>query len=329
MPALFGYLIAISMLLGGAYAGLEWLSAPDQRPAEKSAAHKVAQTGTGAAPVPNTADSKRNAGTTAKPASKERSDEAGPETKSAESNATGKASKGDKSDSVPVTRCAPIGLTANGDFVFSMQCQEMIERHRGELASSEATPTAPPSTDDQAARAAKPNDNGKPTPDAPNAARNDATANPEIRPSDRNESNPNFTNSNSGTRISKREIARREPNASRAEPLGSRRAEPPKNNPAAAAQDTVTTGEARSGNANPDLELAPAKAAKKKQLPRPRPPEAIVRAAEHHDASREQRDAGREQRDVSREQRSPPPQRSRTMAARGDSDLWYNVLGLR
>jgi len=326
MPTLFGYLVAISMLLGGAYAGLEWLTAPDQRPAEKSAAHKTAHTGTAAVPVPNAADSKRNAGTTAKPASTERSDEVGREAKNTESNTTGKSSKTEKSDSVPVARCAPIGLTANGDFVFSMQCQEMIERHRGELASSETTPTAPPSAEEQAARAAKPNDNSKLVPDAANA-RNDAAATSEIRPSDRNEGHPNAANSNSGTRSSKRAVARREPNANRAEPPQARRAEPPRPNPAAAPADTVTTGEGRSVNTNPDLEQA-AKAAKKTQIPRPRPPETIVRAAEHHDASREQRDASRDQREPAREQR-PSPQRSKTVAARGDSDLWYNVLGLR
>jgi len=328
MPTLFGYLVAIFMLLGGAYAGLEWLTAPDQRPAEKSAAHKTAQSGTGAVPVPNAAESKRSAGTTAKPASAERSDEVGREAKNAESNTTGKSSKTDNSDSVPVARCAPIGLTASGDFVFSMQCREMIERHRGELASSETTQTAAPSTEDQgAARAAKPDDGSKPVPDAAKA-RNDATAKSEIRPSDRNEGSPNAVNSNSGNRISKRAVARREPNDNRAGPPRYRRAEPPGSNPATPPADTVTTGEGRSGNANPDLEQEAAKAAKKKLLPRPRPAEAIVRAADHHDASREQRDASREQREPSREQR-PPSQRSRTVAARGDSDLWYNVLGLR
>src|SRR5438874_4918290 len=335
MPTLFGYLVAIFMLLGGAYAGLEWLTAPDQRPAERSAAHKTAQTGTGAVPVPNAAESKRSAGTTAKPASAERSDEVGREAKNAESNTTGKSSKTDNSDSVPVARCAPIGLTASGDFVFSMQCREMIERHRGELASSETTQTAAPSTEDQgAARAAKPDDGSKPVPDAAKA-RNDATAKSEIRPSDRNEGSPNAVNSNSGNRISKRAVARREPNDNRAGPPRYRRAEPPGSNPATPPADTVTTGEGRSGNANPDLEQEAAKAAKKKLLPRPRPAETIVRAADHHDASREQRDASREQRDASREQREPsreqrpPSQRSRTVAARGDSDLWYNVLGLR
>jgi len=203
----------------------------------------------------------------------------------------------------------------------------MIERHRGELASSETTQAAPPSAEDQAPRAAKPNDGSKPVPDAANA-RNDAAATAEIRPSDRNEGNPDAAKSNSGNRKSKRAIARREPIDNRAEPSRSRQAEPPGSNPATAPADTVTTGEGTSGNTNPDVEQAAAKAAKKKLMPRPRPPETIVRAAEHHDASREQRDASREQREPAREQR-PPPQRSKTVAARGDSDLWYNVLGLR
>jgi hypothetical protein len=75
----------------------------------------------------------------------------------------------------------------------------------------------------------------------------------------------------------------------------------------------VTAGESRSGGPNPDLEIAPGKSAKQKQAPRTRP--AILRTAERHDAAREQR-------------LSPVP-RSRRMAARGDSELWYNILGLR
>src|SRR5260221_38576 len=36
-----------------------------------------------------------------------------------------------RSDGVPAGGCMPIGLTARGDLVFSMQCREMIEReHR-------------------------------------------------------------------------------------------------------------------------------------------------------------------------------------------------------
>ena len=41
-------------------------------------------------------------------------------------------------EGAPAGGCAPIGLTASGDLVFSMQCQEMIERHR---RSSEAVST--------------------------------------------------------------------------------------------------------------------------------------------------------------------------------------------
>src|SRR5712671_1022707 len=38
-----------------------------------------------------------------------------------------------RTDSVPVGGCMPIGLTARGDLVFPMQCRELIERERGPI----------------------------------------------------------------------------------------------------------------------------------------------------------------------------------------------------
>ena len=56
MPALFAYLLAVSIVLGGGYAGLRWLSAPphpsfSQRPSasEKLAGRKDAAEASGAA----------------------------------------------------------------------------------------------------------------------------------------------------------------------------------------------------------------------------------------------------------------------------------------
>src|SRR3954469_17749604 len=67
MPALFGYLIALSILLGGGYAGLQWLAAPDPRPAKpvahRSAPEKTASSTTGTAPTASQAN--RNSGTIA------------------------------------------------------------------------------------------------------------------------------------------------------------------------------------------------------------------------------------------------------------------------
>ena len=38
MPALFAYLLAISIVLGGGYAGLRWLAAPDSSTGQQSSA---------------------------------------------------------------------------------------------------------------------------------------------------------------------------------------------------------------------------------------------------------------------------------------------------
>ena len=305
MPALFGYLVAVSMLLGGAYAGLQWLSAPAPVPAEKSAAHSnnapdgPTPTVAGAVAVPNAADREHNAGTPAKTASTERSDEIGREAKHGSADTTGQSSNAQKADSVAARGCAPIGLTANGDLVFSMQCQDIIDRHRGELASTEAAQTAPGSAQDQATRSAPSNtgsnDGGKAGPAEPSNhdARDKATNEVAAR---------DATGLGNRTSPNSDEVARREPNQGRAQPPadpGARRTP----------QDIVSTGEIRSSGPNP--EIASGKSAKQK---RPRA-ETTSRTAERHD--------------VPREQRSSSGSRSRSMAARADSELWYNVLGLR
>jgi hypothetical protein len=305
MPALFGYLVAVSMLLGGAYAGLQWLSAPAPAPAEKSAAHSndapdgPTPARMGAVAVPNGADRERNAGTPAKTASIEPSDQIGREAKHGSADTTDQSSNVQKADSVPDRGCAPIGLTANGDLVFSMQCQDIIDRHRGELASAEAAQTAPPSAQDQAARSAPSNtgsnDGGKAVPAQPsNHDARDKTTN-EMAARD-------ATGPGNRTGPTTDEVARREPNDGRAQPPtdhGARRTP----------QDIVRTGEIRSRGPNP--EIASGKSAKQK---RPRAG-TMLRTAERHD--------------VPREERSSSGSRSRSMAARADSELWYNVLGLR
>ena len=135
MPALFGYLVAISILLGGSYAGLQWLSAPEAVPGEKAAAHsnKSSSTRLGQIAVPNAVDPKARAENHVKAASVRRSDEIGQEAKHTDPFTTDRTSKFQKIEGAPAGGCAPIGLTASGDLVFSMQCQEMIERHRSEF----------------------------------------------------------------------------------------------------------------------------------------------------------------------------------------------------
>jgi hypothetical protein len=47
-------------------------------------------------------------------------------------------------DDVPTGGCMPIGLTAQGELVFPMKCQALLERHRGPAHSQVPAPTNPP-----------------------------------------------------------------------------------------------------------------------------------------------------------------------------------------
>lgn len=49
-----------------------------------------------------------------------------------------------KTDNVPAGGCMPIGLTARGEFVFPMTCQEVLGRPSGLLSSDQPPATAPP-----------------------------------------------------------------------------------------------------------------------------------------------------------------------------------------
>jgi hypothetical protein len=303
MPALLGYLVAVSMLLGGAYAGLQWLSGPDAVRSEKTAAHsrnapdRSPSTRLGS----NAADRKTKADNPGKVASAEAADETSREANHADPDTIGQSSKLEKVEGGGQVRgCSPIGLTSNGDLVFSMQCQEMIERHRRELDSSQTANQADRSTKPDLGKDDGTKDRAKdvaaqPPDHAADQASNDAAATGGIRPGNR--SNPE----------TEHQISRREPVDSRAAPHSDSRADE-------TLQGSGPSAESRSSGPKPDRKTnTPPNSAKQKQMARTKP-QTISRTTENHDVS---------------EQRSPPPSRSRRMAARGDSDLWYNVLGLR
>src|SRR5436305_827220 len=90
MRALLGYIFAVSILLGSAYAGLEWLSAPEPLSAEKSVAHgtkpadKLAPTRLSKVAGPGAADRKPDGAVAGKTASEERSDGTGQESRQAQ-----------------------------------------------------------------------------------------------------------------------------------------------------------------------------------------------------------------------------------------------------
>ena len=264
----------------------------------KAAAHsnKSSSTRLGQIAVPNAVDPKARAENHIKAASVQRSDEIGQEAKHTDPFTTDRTSKSQKIEGAPAGGCAPIGLTASGDLVFSMQCQEMIERHRSDSASSEAVSTAPAPVENQAARLTNPNtgnDNGN------KDRAMDVAAQPPNRAAHRGR----------GDRVGTDEIRPGDPDAeyrvSRSQSADSR---------AGFLKDTRPgrSEQVRWIQEKPDHEAATLpKLAKQKQIPQTRP-DTISRTAERrHDT----------------EQHLPPA--SRRMAARGDSDLWYNVLGLR
>jgi len=274
MPALFGYLIAVSMLLGGAYAGLQWLSAPETFSTEKTTARNSNAPGK-SAPIRMSgtpAERQASGGNSASTEAGEHSNKIDHEAKPAEQpNAIGGASKLRTTENVP-RGCAPIGLTASGDLVFSMQCQEMIDRHRRESASSEVATTAPDPAVDPAAPSTKSSDGNA---DTAKDRGNDAAVQP-----------PNHA-----------AAMLRDDDAP------------------GAPQGSATTGESGPAGPKSDLEATSSeKPAKQKRMARTKT-QSISRTAEHRDTS---------------EQRSATASGSRRLAARGgDSELWYNVLGLR
>jgi hypothetical protein len=160
MPALFGYLVALVLLLGGGYAGLHWLASPDdvgihQRIGEKPTARnlpkkseKIEQSeqsesnGGMTAAVPGEADAASGIGTTANApaamAAPQQSDHEGKETETVAKSGdkSGDPASGVNDANAAAGGCMPIGVTARGADVFPIQCQALIERQRGSVPSS-------------------------------------------------------------------------------------------------------------------------------------------------------------------------------------------------
>ena len=338
MPALLGYVVALSILLGGGYAGLQWLAAPDHRPAAKAVAQnknapeKSAVT-TGTAAGPSEADAKRNPGTPAKTAGAERpdkpaepSDKPARETKEtaakvADVKPDAKDPRIEKAETVPTGGCKPIGLTSNGDMVFSMQCQDLIERHRAEAAGSAPTAqTTSGPTGDQPTQTAKPAENGRASQTA-SQTENSNPAQPvrsDIAGSDakgsdvaaRRQPRP------SPPKPQRAELARTEPNdvdKPQAKPSDHNRAGKARSNPGKTAE-TTRTADIRPNNPVAGPETTERTPAAPKRSSRAKPVETAPRTAEQPAPSRDERPA--------------PPARTPKLAARTETE-WYNVLGLR
>jgi len=160
MPALFAYLLAISIALGGGYAGLRWLAAPDGSTGQRSSASaKLPNKGK---KLPEKPDSNITTMTEAESRPKDR-DKTEITASTASSGTSNKVASEisrnepgvsevspkaptQKDDDVPVLGggCTPIGVTASGKLVFPMQCQAFLEPHRGPEDFQVPVSTNPP-----------------------------------------------------------------------------------------------------------------------------------------------------------------------------------------
>jgi hypothetical protein len=345
MPALFGYLIALSILLGGGYAGLQWLAAPDPRPAKpvahRSAPEKTASSTTGTAPTASQAN--RNSGTVANSVPTAGSDKPVQEQKAVDAK-DGKIAKSDKGDGAPAGGCRPIGLTSSGDLVFSMQCQELIERHHdfassatnppasGEDRAREATPlpddaakvpAAAPPNNEKADGARKDTAHDSATADTANRAPEAARTTPSessnaLQPAPPSGGDANGKRKDAGPAMRASTPKLETPEVAR-EPNGST------NRLQATLSDHTRTGKTRSrplptaetkpNNPEPELETASRVPVPPRRPARAKPAETISKTVD--------RAAG-----PSREERSQPTARQPNVTARADTE-WYNVLGLR
>jgi hypothetical protein len=155
MPALLGYLIAVAVLLGGGYAGLEWLGSPDEpatyqhSKATTPVANKHAEPKK-IVPATDAVTKAENAasGTTARAGNAGHDEAKVAETKV--TDATEEKVKAPGAGAVPTGGCMPIGLTAGGQMVFTLQCRDLLEAKRGAVASSVPEQNAPAPSEDAA-----------------------------------------------------------------------------------------------------------------------------------------------------------------------------------
>ena len=157
MAALFGYLLAISVALGGGYAGLRWLAAPDSSTGQHSSASaKLPNKGKKLAEKPDS-EITRMTEAESGPKDRDKTEATASTAPSGASNAAPETSRNEtgvsevsprappqKNDDEPTGGCTPIGLTASGQLVFPMQCQAFLERNRGPVDSQLPVPTNPP-----------------------------------------------------------------------------------------------------------------------------------------------------------------------------------------
>jgi len=143
MPALFAYLLAITVALGGGYAGLRWLAGPDSSTGQHSSASaKLPNKGK---KLPETPDFNVTRMTEAEsgPKDNDKTEITAGTAPSGVSNKVAPETSRNEPD-VPTGGCTPIGITASGKLVFPMQCQAFLAPHRGPEDFQVPVSTDPP-----------------------------------------------------------------------------------------------------------------------------------------------------------------------------------------
>jgi hypothetical protein len=145
MPALLAYLLAISVALGGGYAGLQWLAAPDSSTDQHSdTGAKLLNKRKKLPEKPDSSDAKKSEAESG-PKDKDKAEITAISTPSVASSKAPETLRNEtsvsevtqraptqKNDDGPTGGCSPIGVTASGHLVFPMQCQAFVERNRPE-----------------------------------------------------------------------------------------------------------------------------------------------------------------------------------------------------
>jgi hypothetical protein len=156
MPALFAYIIAVVVLVGGGYAGLQWLAEPEPVPVathagkqsskelskKLSESRKVAEQARLPADVEGP-DSHVRGSVSTDAQSKPAAEAVDPQTTGDASRSsqlpTDPNSAKDVAD-VPRGGCMPFGITGKGELVFPMECQAILTQYGAGRKAPQADP---------------------------------------------------------------------------------------------------------------------------------------------------------------------------------------------
>jgi hypothetical protein len=210
MPALFAYILAIILLLGGGYAGLQWLAEPAPVAIhvgkESSKSRKTAEQAQPSADVdgrysvaqgsvPGGAQSKPAEAAAGRPAA----DDSSKTTQTPSEPHSGPSVTNPALADVPRGGCMPFGITENGEMVFPMECQAILAQY----GAGQKAPQPDPVESTPAAKQAAENDKALQSNPAPQQDERRAELKPDAKIEDTPPGSPADTKSDPETDLSK------------------------------------------------------------------------------------------------------------------------------